>query len=340
MNSKYLILQTAFYGDVILTLPVVQLLKEKFPDAAVDFMCIPETAEILRNNPLINEVIVYDKKNSGLNGLWEIMKKIRSIKYDAVISPHRSFRSALICFLSASGVTVTFDKSSLSFLYDKRISYKKELHEIQRNISLLNPLEISESKIIRPEIFFSERETRRIDCLFYEHNIKTGEKFIVISPGSVWFTKRFPENKFINLCNLLCGSNIRIFLAGSKKDKSISDFIVNNSKNKNLINVTGKLSILESAELIRRAALLVSNDSAPLHIANSLCTDVYAIFGATVPSFGFYPYRENDLVFEINGLKCRPCSIHGGNKCPVSTFECMNNIDEKIIADKIKEALS
>ena len=106
-----------------------------------------------------------------------------------------------------------------------------------------------------------------------------------------------------------------------------------------MINVTGTLTITESAELIRRASLLITNDSAPLHIANAVGTDVIAIFGATVPSFGFYPYGKNDFVFETNGLKCRPCSIHGGNKCPVNTFECMNAISEKDIYDKVKEYL-
>lgn len=337
--SRFLILQTAFYGDVILTLPVVRLLKDKFPDSKIDFICIPDTSEILRSNPLINEVIVYDKRNSGIIGFCELIKYLRSRKYDAVISPHRSFRSAFICKLSSAKESITFNKSSLSFLYSHRVKYESSKHEIQRNISLLKPLGIEESEIIRPEIFISQMDVRKIDCMFYGKFIKEGEKIMVIAPGTVWFTKRFPENKFIKICDFFASNGLRIFLIGGKKDKTISDFIVNNSRNKNMINVTGTLTITESAELIRRASLLITNDSAPLHIANAVGTDVIAIFGATVPAFGFYPYGKNDFVFETGGLKCRPCSIHGGNKCPVNTFECMNALNEKDIYDKIKEYL-
>ncbi|MBV6479002.1 MAG: Lipopolysaccharide core heptosyltransferase RfaQ [Ignavibacteria bacterium] len=337
--SRYLILQTAFLGDVILTLPLIRLLKDKYPDSKIDFMCIPETSELLRDNPLIDEVIVYDKKNSGLIGFFQIAKNLRNRKYDAIISPHRSFRSAFICSLSGSKNTISFNKSSMSFLYKHRIKYDASMHEIQRNISLLQPLGIVTKEIVRPEIFISQQDIRKIDSIFYGNFIKEEEKIMVIAPGTVWFTKRFPESKFIKLCDLFASSGIRIFLIGSKKDKVIADFIVNNSKNKSIINVTGTLTIIESAELIRRASLLVTNDSAPMHIANAVGTNVIAIFGATVPSFGFYPYGKNDFIFETNGLKCRPCSIHGGNKCPIKTFDCMNRIDEKEIYNKTREYL-
>ena len=98
--------------------------------------------------------------------------------------------------------------------------------------------------------------------------------------------------------------------------------------------------MLESAELIKRSDLLITNDSAPLHIANSVGTDVIGIFGATIPAFGFFPYGKRDIVFETNGLKCRPCSIHGGNKCPIGTFECMLKIKEEAILESVKKILA
>ena len=339
MGKNILIVQTAFLGDVILTLPLVQILKEKIPDSTIDFLCIPVTSELLKNNPHINEIIPYDKKNSGINGFIELIKKLRTKNYDIVISPHRSFRSSIISFLSSSAKTISFDKSSFNFLYNEKVTYSKDIHEIQRNLKLLEPLGIIENKLIRPEIFISEQEKRKIDSIFYEHKIKSNEKFIVIAPGSIWFTKRFPEEKFVNLCNILSTLNLIIFLIGSKDDKKISDFIVNNSKNRNFINVTGSLTILESAELIKRSELIITNDSAPLHTANSVGTNVIAIFGATIPEFGFYPYGKNDVIIETNGLTCRPCSIHGGNKCPIGTFVCMKNIDEEKIVYEIRKRI-
>jgi len=341
MNYKnILIIQTAFLGDVILTLPLLQKLKEKFPDASIDFLCIPETSELVKNNPYINEIISYDKKNSGLFGFISLIKNLRSKNYDLLISPHRSFRSSLISFLSSSEKTVSFEKSSLSFLYNEKVNYQNDIHEIKRNLSLISAFGITSDEIIKPELFVSVQDRRKIDSLFYEYRVKPEEKFVTIAPGSVWFTKKFPEEKFAKLCDLLFNVNTKIFLIGGKKDKPASDFIQNNSKNRNIINVTGNLSIMESAELIKRSKVLVTNDSAPLHIANAVETDVIAIFGATVPAFGFYPIGENDVIVETNGLSCRPCGIHGGKKCPIGTFVCMKDIDERLISIAIKNFLS
>lgn len=338
--KKILIIQTAFLGDVILTLPLLQVLKKEFPSAEIDFLCIPATSDLLKNNPYIKEVIVYDKNKSGFKGFLDLIKKLRNKKYDLLISPHRSYRSSLISYFSSAGKTVSFDKSSLSFLYDYKVHYESNIHEIQRNLCLLGPTGKMESQIIKPELFPGESERKKIDKLFTQNKINAGDKLIAIAPGSVWFTKRFPEDKFVKLCDLLESLECKILLIGGKSDSRISDYILTHSVNKNIINTTRSLSILESAELIRRSSLLITNDSAPLHIANSVGTDVIAIFGATVPSFGFYPYGRSDIVIETNGLSCRPCSIHGGNKCPIGTFECMLKINEENIFESVKKILS
>ena len=123
--EKILIIQTAFPGDVILTLPLLQVLKRELPDSNIDFICIPKTAEILEGNPLINELIVYDKKKSGIKGFSKLIRKLRKAKYDILISPHRSFRSSLISYFSDARKKISFDKSALSFLYMKGWSMKR-----------------------------------------------------------------------------------------------------------------------------------------------------------------------------------------------------------------------
>lgn len=340
MNKNILIIQTAFLGDVILTLPVIQVLKKNIPDSKIDFLCIPKTSQILKNNPYINEIIIYDKKKSNVNDSLKLINRLKRNKYDMIISPHRSFRTALISYLSCAKKSISFDKSSLSFLYDIKIPYEKKIHEIKRNLNLLESSGIITDEIVKPELFPGKEEADRINKLFVENKISTEEKIIIIAPGTVWKTKRFPEEKFVRLCDLLKSTDIKIILIGGEEDKKISAYIITNSQNKNLINATGDLSILESTELIKRAALLITNDSAPLHIANSAGIKVIAIYGATVPSFGFYPYGKNDIVIETHGLSCRPCSIHGGNKCPVGTFDCMMKISEENISDEVKKILS
>ncbi len=324
--EKILIIQTAFPGDVILTLPLLQVLKRELPDSNIDFICIPKTAEILEGNPLINELIVYDKKKSGIKGFSKLIRKLRKAKYDILISPHRSFRSSLISYFSDARKKISFDKSALSFLYNERVKYELGMHEIQRNLSLLNPVGISEKNILPPELFISNAIKTKISEYLKAKNIHMENKFICIAPGSVWFTKRYPKEKFTEFCDLLLEKDFKIFLTGGTADKSISEFILKNTINKNVIDTTGEFSFKESAELISRAELLITNDSAPLHLANAVGTKVFAIFGATIPAFGFYPYGKEDRIFETDGLKCRPCSIHGGNECPVKTFVCMKKI--------------
>lgn len=333
---KILIIQTAFIGDVILTLPVVQVLKREYPDSVIDFLCIPSTAVLLQNNPCINEIIIYDKRKAGLKGLVGMGRELKKKNYDLIISPHRSFRSSLLSFLSGCKNTISFDKSSLSSMYKQTVEYVTGIHEIQRNLKLLEPLGINESKIIKPELFPTNEDKSKIDSILNEKGI-SDNKFVCIAPGSIWFTKRYPKEKYLKLTEMLSEKGIPVMIIGGKDDEELGDYL---AAGDNVYNMAGKLSLLESAELIRRANLLVTNDSAPLHIANATETKVIAIFGATIPAFGFYPYGENDVIFETNGLPCRPCSIHGGNKCPIGTFECMMKIEEKDIYKEVLKTIN
>ena len=342
MGKRILIIQTAFIGDVILTLPLVKVLKDNYENCKVDFLCIPHTSNLLENNPNIKDVIVYDKKGTdkGVKNLFKIIKTIRRENYDVILTPHRSFRSAIISFFSNCKKTVSFDKSSMSFLYSDRVEYLERSHEIIRNLKLLEPLGIHETEIIKPDLFPCEKDKQVVDGFLKQFGILAEDNFVAVAPGSVWYTKRFPEEKYIMLLDYLVKKDVKIILIGAKEDFELCERILNSSINKNVYNLAGKLSLLQSAELIKRGKLLITNDSAPLHIANSVGTSVIAIFGATVPAFGFYPYGESDVVFEINGLDCRPCAIHGGNKCPVKTFNCMWKINVKEIYDAVIKMMS
>ena len=340
MDSKVLIIQTAFIGDVILTLPLVQVIKKEL-NAEIDFMCIPETSQILKNNPYITDLIIYDKrgKDKNLKSLSRLSRRVKYKRYDYVISPHRSTRSTYLAYKSKSEVTISFDKSSLSFLYKNRVNYIKNIHEIQRNLKLLEPLNIYSSEIIRPELFWNSDDEKVVELLLRTNNVNIESPFIAVSPGSIWNTKRFPEGKFIDLFNSLADYSFPIVLLGSKRDFELCEFIKDNTQNKNVVITANKLSLLQSVCLISKAKLLVSNDSAPLHIGNAVGTKVFAIFGATTPDFGFFPYNEGDKIYEIDGLNCRPCCIHGSEECPKQHFKCMMNQDENIIASDILKEL-
>lgn len=333
---KVLIIQTAFYGDVILSLPLVQILKQEKPDCDIDFMCIPKTAEILKGNPYIRDIIIFDKHGSarGISGFKNLIKKVRNNKYDVVISVQRYTRSSIIAKLSGAGKRISYENSSLPHFYTDKVPYSHK-HEIIRVLELLKPLGIIKPEIIVPELFPSDDDRNEVRKIFNGLGIKNKNELICVAPGSVWFTKRFPAEKFVELFNLFDKSKYKFALIGGKEDIKLCDNIIEITTNNEVYSFAGKLSILQSTELIKNCSLLISNDSAPLHIANAVKTKVIALFGSTTKEFGFYPIGENDKIIEINGLKCRPCSNHGKKSCPIQTFDCMKNIRVSDICNEI-----
>ena len=339
-EMKILINQTAFLGDLILSLPLLQVIKEKIANTSVDYLCITKTKEILQNNPHINKIIEYDKhgRDKGLTGFKKIIKEIRGNKYDVVISVQRFLRSTLIAKLSGAQKSISYDISSFSFLYTDRVEYQQK-HEISRVLDLLRPLGLEDLPLIKPEIYPSENDKEEVAKIFKGLGISEKRELICIAPGSVWFTKRFPRDKFVRLINMMDNDKYKVALIGGSDDKKLCEYIISKSTNNEVYNFAGKLSILQSAELIKNSALIITNDSAPLHLATAVGTRVLALFGSTISEFGFSPIGENDKIFETAGLKCRPCSNHGKKECPIHTFDCMNRISEEVIYDEVKSIL-
>ena len=154
-----------------------------------------------------------------------------------------------------------------------------------------------------------------------------------MAPGSVWETKKWPERYFKEL--LQKSSDYSIYLIGGADDFNLCQRLINESNHPNMINCAGKISILESCALIKEMNLVLCNDSAPLHMANAVKTDVFAFFGPTVKKFGCYPYRKNDKILEID-LDCRPCAKHGGNKCPLNHHNCMQEMKPDYVINEIE----
>jgi heptosyltransferase-2 len=322
--NNYLIIQTAFLGDVVLALSMGEYIKSKDEEVFVTFITTRASEPIAVNCPFIDEVIVYDKygKDRGLRGIWKLAARLNSRSYTAVFTPHRSFRSTLLTKLISSGVKYGFDKSALSFLYKNRIKYESSHHEIERNLSLVRAhWGDSGKELILPVISV---EAEKSDA-------------IGIAPGSVWATKRWPVEKWIELVSSPELADREIVIIGSSEDKEIANEIEKKSGNKNISNLAGKLSIIESIRRIAGCQLIVSNDSAPQHFAMAVSTPVITIFGATVPRFGFYPAGPDDRVVETDlNLECRPCGIHGLKKCKIRTFDCMNSIPVESVVEGIK----
>ena len=340
--KNILVVQTAFIGDLILTLPLVQICKKLFPASAIDVVVTPDGKELCANHPDIREAIAFDKRGAdrGVGGLMRLSRSLRSRFYDLALVPHRSLRSAALVSLSRIPVRIGFDRSSGKLLLTETVQYSRTVHEIDRNLSLLKP--VSEATVPRqlPRLYPSESDKSRVDRLLVELEIVGPETLVAIAPGTLWNTKRWLKERFSSLAVNLHKSGLEIVLIGGRDDQILCDEVRTHSSSSHVYSAAGMLSLLQSVELIRRCKVLICNDSAPMHMAAAAGTPVVAIFGATVPAFGFGPSGPEDVVVETQGLKCRPCSIHGGEKCPIETFDCMNNITYESVFRNVMEVLA
>ena len=333
--KNILVIQTAFIGDAILTLPLVQQLKKALPDSILDVVAAPRTMEIFATHPSIRTCMPYDKRggDKGAAGFMQIRKRLSSTKYDLIIVPHRSLRSALLAWSLRPAVSIGFDRSAGKYLFKHIVPYDPSAHEIDRNLSLLAPLEILPMERELPRLYPSVDDVRVVDFLLNSYAVPAKAQMVALAPGSIWNTKRWPAERFSALCAQLATRCQQIVLLGGREDTNLCQEIKARSGAANVISIAGQLSLLQSAELIRRTKVLISNDSAPMHIGVAMETPVVAIFGATVPEFGFAPSGPRDHIVETKGLRCRPCGIHGGEKCPIGTFECMLAISPERVRD-------
>ena len=329
---RILVIQTAFIGDVILITPLIKQLKMVFPNSLIDVVVMATCAKLLENNPNINKIIVFNKK-SGFLSFKKFIKEVKSNGYDVSISPHSSFRTGLLTFLARIKTRIGFKRNLQKYLLTESIPHPKYIHKKNKNLNLLSILKQSPQYSLNTELFPSNDDYQKA------HNLMDSflSPVILISPGSVWPTKRWPVENYLQLTNKLLDNDFCIVLSGSQAEREICDYIYQNTEKKNKIkNIAGEYNLLESAAVIDKVELVICNDSGALHIANAMNTPVFAFFGPTVKNIGYFPYRENDFIFQTN-LPCRPCGSHGGRKCPQKHFGCMKKIEVDIVFNKIRD---
>lgn len=319
--KRFLIIQTAFIGDVVLATAMVEKLHSFYPNATIDFLVRKGNESLLSNNPFIRSVLVWDKKKHKIKNLLSLVSIIRNNKYDTVINLQRYFSTGLLTSLSGAASTIGFDKNPLSFAFSKKVRHNFNVeegrHEVERNNDLIE--EHTDKSISRPALYPS------VSDMAYVAAYKSAP-YITMSPSSVWFTKKYPEEKWIDLIDHYRGME-KIYLLGSADNHSECESIKKASQNKNVVILAGKLSFLQSAALMRDARMNFTNDSAPMHFASAMNAPVTAIFCSTVPAFGYTPLSDVSHIVETQfHLKCRPCGLHGYKDCPLGHFKCAHTI--------------
>jgi len=312
--QRILIIQTAFLGDVILASPVWENLHTAFPKAQIDVVVKKGNEGLLSGHPFIQNLFIFDKSQKVKN-LWKLGKTLRANKYDIVINLQRFASSGVLTMLAKGKESRGFKKNPLSLFLSKRFKHemKPNWHEVDRNLSLISDL--VPSPIRRPQLYPSFNDIQVIQ-------MHQDVPYYCLAPTSVWFTKQAPEHIWLQLIEHLSNKAPKLFLLGAASDQKYLDEIVKKSRNSAVVNLAGKLTLLQSAALMAGAQHNYVNDSGPLHLASATNAPVSAFFCSTVPEFGFGPLSDQSSIIEVKNLDCRPCGLHGHKSCPKGHFRC------------------
>ena len=312
--DRILVIQTAFLGDVILATPIWENIHAAYPHAQIDVVVKKGNESLLTGHPFLHQVFIFDKRNKVKN-LWNLGKTLRSQQYDLVINLQRFASSGILTLLTRGKESRGFQKNPLSLFFSKRYPHemKPDWHEVDRNLCLISDLVTA--PIRRPQLFPSKDDLNSVQ-------IYQDDPYCCLAPTSVWFTKQAPLEIWLELIEKLSKTKEQIFLLGAPSDRAYLDEIVKNTRSAQVINLAGRLSLLQSAALMAGAKHNYVNDSGPLHLASATNAPVSAFFCSTVPEFGFGPLSDHSDVIEVKNLDCRPCGLHGHKACPKGHFKC------------------
>jgi len=335
--QRILIVQTAFLGDVILVTPLIHAVKKLYPTSQVDVLVLPQTALVLNNSPDIHRVLSFDKRGNKARSFLKLLIKIRRNAYGLAITPHSSLTTALLLFLGGIKVRVGYDRWAAGYFLTHKVPHPATgMHKIDKNLSLLSVLN-SDKASRQTMLYPSTVDTEKAEWLLQKRPNK-GKALIALAPGSAWFTKRWPREYYVALTQLLDEAGYSLVFIGAPDEQDLCADVIKESRAEAL-NLAGELSPLGSAALIGRCDLIICNDSGAMHLANAMQTDVFAFFGPTVQSIGYYPFRDNDRVFELD-MDCRPCGSHGAASCPLGHHNCMINITAQFVFDEVQRKFS
>jgi heptosyltransferase-2 len=343
-----LVIQTSFLGDMVLTTPLIERLAER---GAVDVVATPANAALLANHPAVRDVIVFDKRGDarGLRGLNRIASQIRWRDTDSGREPRGarvaylaqgSMRSATLAILGGVSERIGFASSSARLLYTRRIEYRRDLHHATRLWQLASATsgEVPDAPLL-PSLFPGATEVAAVNALLGEYGVLPEDAMIALAPGSVWATKRWPSYDALaaNIATKTVLASHRVVVIGTVNDTPLAVAISNALRLAGAppaIDATGRLSLLASAHLISRARALVSNDSAPLHLASAMRTPTVALFGPTVPALGFGSLAPLHTEIGVT-LACRPCHAHGPQACPLGHWKCMRELSPDTVVSAL-----
>jgi len=331
-----LVIRLSAIGDVLLATPLLRMMKRARPDCRVDFLVKNAYVSLLESNQHVDRIFELDTR-SGWKGMLSLARTIRNERYDAVVDLQGNVRSRFLSLFSGAPVRTRARMNRVKrflLVHLKRNFYGKTLPVPFRFLKAA-PFPVQDDglglDLSVPELIQS-RIGRKLG--------KTGARQrgrVAMAPGAGRFTKQWPADRYAEVGNALAAKGYDLILLGGKQDATACAAVVRGMRTAPL-DLSGKLSLLETAAALRLCDLLITGDTGVMHLASALHTKTIALFGPTTRHFGFAPFRTRAVVIEKT-LDCRPCSYHGTLRCPKKHFRCMLGISPRKVADRATDLL-
>lgn len=329
---KFLIIRFSSIGDIVLTTPVIRCLKKQVPDAEVHFLTRDAFRSVVEHNPYIDKLHV-------LAHSWELMiEELKMEEYDYIIDLHHNTKTLRVKKALKKKSFSYYKLNIQKYIYTAlKINVLLKVHIVDRYLKAVESFGVKNDGGGLDYFISSKEETKKEDIPASHH-----AGYIACVIGAAHGTKRWPVHKWKEFCSTM---DHPVILLGGKEDVINGDEIAAVDTVK-IYNACGKFKLNESADLVRKSKLVISNDTGLMHIAAAYKKPIISLWGNTVPSFGMYPYFGNISantslldVLQVNKLWCRPCSKIGYEKCPLRHFKCMEKISAKELFDKATQRL-
>ncbi len=351
-TKRILIIQTAFLGDLLLSVPLIKHLKSTFPGVEISVVCRKGFGSLLTSLGLVDRALEIEKKKKET--YRQALEAFGHIEFDLLLCPHESFTTASFSKKVRARKKIAFHKWWNFFFFTERIKkdlslpdalrqmsllqefdpllkknlqdfHKQDLAWKKQNSFLLTPVPDWASPVVNVNSRFAEVQSNR--------GLKTN--YVCLFPGSVWKTKQWSEEGFVGTGKGLAQQGLQVVVMGGPGEEELAARVAKQIPES--LNLAGQTNLLESLVILSKAQVVISNDSAGQHLAALVAAPTLSVFGPTVLEFGFRPWNSFSTVVEREGLACRPCGKHGHHKCPLNTHECMKSIQSKEVLERIEK---
>jgi heptosyltransferase I len=367
--SRILLIKPSALGDVVHTLPVLVKLRARYPRAQIDWLITPENAEVVRYHPALSNVVLFARRDFSKRGrrwrafvsFFDLLKQIRSAKYELIIDMHGQVRSAFFALISGARVRIGFDRPvkrglTVSAEHDLKnipshgwrgaregswIAYTHripiptlDVHAIDRYLWVA-PLLGLDDKPPDLTIHLSPQATNKVNRLLEEHGVPASKPLVVLVPGTIWETKHWTIEGFAGVARQFLQDGFAVALAGTTRDQQRCRQIA--AAAPGTCDLSGKTTSADLAALIRRAEVAVTNDSGSMHVAASLGKPMVSVFGPTNPVH-IGPYERPESVVRVD-LPCSPCNYRRLSQCPFD-HACMKQVTSAMVVERVRKILS